>query len=58
MWCIVRSRDDKKRIVYAVLDNQPTGDYQGKLKLGSELAISYDRVREHRRSTKLHSNSR
>ena len=24
MWCIVQSRDDNRRIVYAVLDNEPS----------------------------------
>jgi hypothetical protein len=51
MWVIVQSRDDQKRIVYGTLDNEPVNDYGGKVRLGSELAISYDRVQEHRRSS-------
>lgn len=53
MWCIVQSRDDKKRIVYGVLDNEPLNDYSGKLKVGSEIAISYDKVREHRKASEF-----
>jgi hypothetical protein len=53
MWCVVRSRDDKRRIVYAVLDNEPLNDYAGKLKLGSELAISFDKVREHKKASEF-----
>ena len=41
MWVIVQSRDDKKRIVYGTLDNEPVNEYGGKLRLGSELAVSY-----------------
>ena len=48
MWVIVQSRDDKKRIVYGTLDNEPVNEYGGKLRLGSELAISYEKVREHK----------
>lgn len=48
MWCVVRSRDDKKRLVYCTLDNEPVNQYGGKVKLGSELAVSYDKVREHK----------
>jgi len=50
LWVIVRSCDDKKRLVFGTLDNEPLNDYAGKVKLGSELAISYDRIKEHRRS--------
>jgi hypothetical protein len=57
MWAIVQSRDDKKRVVFAVLDNEPINEYGGKVKLGSQLAISYGKVREHRKATDF-SNSR
>jgi hypothetical protein len=51
MWVIVQSRDDQKRIVYGKLDNEPLNDYEGKVRLGSELAISYDKVREHKEAS-------
>jgi len=53
MWVIVHSRDDKKRIVYGTLDNEPLNDYQGKIALGSELAVSFSQVREHRKPTEF-----
>jgi hypothetical protein len=53
MWVIVLSRDDKKRIVYGTLDNEPVNEYSGNVKLGSELAISYDKVREHSKPGEL-----
>lgn len=49
MWVSVRSRDDKKRIVYGTLDNEPVNDYEGKLELGAELAVSYSQIREHKK---------
>lgn len=52
MWVIVESRDDKKQIVYGRLDNEPVNDYMGEIRLGSELAVSFAQIREHRKSTK------
>ena len=50
MWVIVQSRDDKKRLVYGTLDTEPLNDYAGKVKLGSRLALSYDKIREHKKA--------
>lgn len=53
MWMIVQSRDDQKRIVYGKLDNEPVNDYGGKVRLGSELAISYSQIREQKKPTEF-----
>jgi hypothetical protein len=53
MWVIVQGCDDKKCVVYGVLDNEPVNEYGGKVKLGSELAISYDKIRDHRKPTEF-----
>ncbi|MGA7850582.1 MAG: hypothetical protein WCA13_15865 [Terriglobales bacterium] len=53
MWVIVQSRDDKKRIVYGTLDNEPVNEYGGKVRLGSELAISYEKVRDYKKPSEL-----
>lgn len=53
MWVIVQSRDDKKRIVYGTLDNEPVNEYRGKVRLGSELAISYEKVREYKKPSEF-----
>jgi hypothetical protein len=45
MWVIVDHADDQKRIVYGRLDNQSITD--ARLIPGTQLAISYDKVREH-----------
>ena len=47
MWVEVSRSDDASRIVFGKLDSQPvvhTG-----MKIGQELAVSYDKIREHRR---------
>jgi hypothetical protein len=49
MWIRVHRCDDGHRLVFGVLDNTPINDYQGKLRLGSELAVSFDQIREHRK---------
>lgn len=53
MWVIVQSRDDKKQLVFGTLDNEPLNDYGGKVKFGSQLAVSYDKVREHRKASEF-----
>jgi hypothetical protein len=40
MWVRVTYCDDAKRSVFGTLDNVPVNDSTGKLKLGTELAIS------------------
>jgi hypothetical protein len=53
MWMIVDHCDDEKRLVFGTLDNEPLNDYAGKVKLGSQLAVSYDKVRERKRAPNL-----
>jgi len=48
MWVRVERCDDAKRLVFGTLDNVPLNDYAGKVRLGSELAVSYDQIREHK----------
>jgi hypothetical protein len=50
MWMRVDHCDDEKQLVFETLDNGPVNDYAKKVKLGSELAVSYDKVREHRKA--------
>ena len=50
MWVIVRGQDHTRRIVYGALDNEPVNNYRGKMTLGSELAIAYDKIRAYRES--------
>ena len=49
MWMIVDHTDDKKRLVFGTLDNEPLNEYGGKVNFGSQLAVSYDKIRAHRK---------
>jgi hypothetical protein len=47
MWVEVHESDDERKILFGKLDSEPV--VQTALKLGQELAVSYDQVRECRR---------
>jgi len=49
MWVRVNRCDDSKQLAFGTLDNIPVNDASGKLKLGTELAISFSQVREHKK---------
>ena len=53
MWVRVESCDDEREMVFGKLDNEPLNDAQGKLKLGSQLAVSFSQIREHRKPTEF-----
>jgi hypothetical protein len=53
MWMRVHHCDDEKQLVFGTLDNQPVNDYDGRIELGSELAVSYSQIREHRKPTEF-----
>jgi hypothetical protein len=46
LWVLVDDSDDEKRLVFGKLDNEPI--VHTDMRLGMELAVSYDNVREHR----------
>ena len=47
MWLLVERCDDVNRLVFGQLDSEPIVITD--MRLGQELAVSYDNVREHRR---------
>lgn len=53
MWVRITRCDEEKQVVFGILDNEPVNDYEGKLGLGSELAVRYSQVREHRKPTEF-----
>jgi hypothetical protein len=53
MWVRVHHCDDEKQLVFGALDNKPVNDYHGGIELGSELAVSYSRIREHKKPTEF-----
>jgi hypothetical protein len=57
MWVRVHSCDDAKQIVFGTLDNAPVNEASGRLKLGTELAISFTQIREHKTGGDFESNT-
>ncbi|MFZ0276103.1 MAG: DUF2314 domain-containing protein [Candidatus Sulfotelmatobacter sp.] len=53
MWVRVRRCDEIKRLIYGTLDNEPVNEYEAKVRLGSELAVSYDNIREHKKASEF-----
>jgi uncharacterized protein YegJ (DUF2314 family) len=47
MWLLVERSDDDHRIVFGRLDSEPIAVTD--MRLGQELAVNYENVREHRR---------
>ena len=48
LWMRVERCDDKNRLVFGRLDNEPVV-FGKELKLGQELAVSFDNIRDHKR---------
>jgi hypothetical protein len=53
MWVRVNRCDDAKRLVFGALDNAPVNDSTGRLKLGTELAVSFAQIRDHKRASEF-----
>jgi len=49
MWLLVEASDDQQEIVFGKLDSQPV--VATDMRVGQELAVSYEKVRDHRRFT-------
>ena len=50
MWVRVDYSDEVKRIVFGSLDSEPLLIHDSKLTVGSQLAVSFDNIREHRKA--------
>ena len=46
MWLLVEESDDDRRIVIGNLDSEPIANTD--MRLGMKLAVSYDRIKDHR----------
>ncbi|MGA8152429.1 MAG: hypothetical protein WB952_15860 [Terriglobales bacterium] len=53
MWVRVSHCDEQKQLVFGTLDNEPLHDYGDQIRLGSELAVSFSQIREHRKRTEF-----
>jgi hypothetical protein len=51
MWVRVDRCDDEKRLVLGTLDSVPLNSYDGRLTPGKELAISFDKIRDHKKAS-------
>jgi hypothetical protein len=49
MWVRIDHADDIERVVFGQLDNEPVVNKD--LRRGMELAVSYDNIREHKKSS-------
>jgi hypothetical protein len=52
MWLRVDYCDESRRLVFGWLDSEPVA-FTEDLKLGQQLAVSYDNVRDHKKSTEF-----
>jgi hypothetical protein len=55
MWMRVHHCDDEKQFVFGTLNNDKGNDYVKEVKLGSELAIGYAQIREHKTGAEFRS---
>ena len=53
MWVRVQHCDDENELVFGVLDNVPVAIQDERLRLGTELAIRFDNIREHRKPSEF-----
>jgi hypothetical protein len=53
LWVRVEACDYERQLVFGRLDNQPVGNYEGKLRLGSELAVHFAQIRDHKKYGEL-----
>ena len=51
MWVVVDSCDDEAGVLFGRLDNEPLLDKN--LHVGDELAVSYEKVVEHRKASEF-----
>ena len=51
MWMRVSGCDDEKQLVFGTLDSGPLNNYGGRVALGSQLAVSFGQIREHKKGS-------
>lgn len=49
MWMLVEDSDDERQLVFGRLDNEPISTAD--MVFGQQLAVSYDKVRQHKRAS-------
>jgi hypothetical protein len=48
MWVIVDRCDDAKKMIFGRLDSEPLNESAAKATLGSQLAVAFSQIREHK----------
>jgi hypothetical protein len=52
MWVRVHHCDEERQLVFGALDNEPVVNSED-LQRGEELAISYEKIREHKKGSRI-----
>jgi hypothetical protein len=53
MWVRVDYCDEAEKIVFGQLDSEPVLDYGEKLRVGSQIAVSYENIRQHKKASEF-----
>ena len=53
MWVCVQRCDEDKKLIFGTLDNEPLNDYDNRINRGSELAVNYSQIRDHKKPTEF-----
>lgn len=51
MWVRVTGCDEQKELLFGVLDNEPVNNYEGRFEPGTEVAVRFSQVRDHKKPT-------
>jgi len=50
VWLVIDHCDHQNELVFGRVDNEPLHDHGGRLKVGSQVSVSYSQIREHRKA--------
>lgn len=53
MWVRVQRCDEDKKLIFGTLDNEPLNNYDNRISRGSELAVNYSQIRDHKKPTEF-----
>jgi hypothetical protein len=53
MWVRVTRCDYEKKLIFGILDSEPLNAYEGRLGLGTEVAVHFSQIRDHKNPTEF-----
>jgi hypothetical protein len=53
MWVRIQRCDEDKKLIFGTLDSEPLNDYDNRINRGSELAVNYSEIRDHKKPTEF-----